>query len=119
MKVRALGQMPHVAPLRRKSRGSITPKIRWLHYAGNGLAPLRRKRNGSITPKTHIRGMSTVAMNLAALTPRTFWPTNSPVILTRNNESLPSGRPCASPPSLTDLPVAKWPLVISEVCPAV
>jgi hypothetical protein len=52
MKVRALGRMPHVAPLRRKSSGSITPEIQWLHYAGNPVAPLRRKYGGFITPET-------------------------------------------------------------------
>jgi len=42
-----------VAPLRRKRRGSITPEIRWRHYAGNPVAPLRRKRNGSYMPEIH------------------------------------------------------------------
>jgi hypothetical protein len=47
-----------VAPLRRKSSGSITAEIEWLHYADNLLAPLCRKRNGSIVPKIHNCGKS-------------------------------------------------------------
>jgi hypothetical protein len=32
-----------LAPLRRKRRGSMTPKIRWRHYAENEMAPICRK----------------------------------------------------------------------------
>jgi hypothetical protein len=32
-----------VAPLRRKRPGSITPEIRWRHYAENEMAPICRK----------------------------------------------------------------------------
>jgi len=45
-----------VAPLRRKSAGSITPEFEWLHYAEILLAPLCRNRIGSIVPKVHNRG---------------------------------------------------------------
>ena len=41
-----------MAPLRRKSRGAITPITEWLLYADNPVAPLRRQSCGALTPIT-------------------------------------------------------------------
>jgi two-component system response regulator EvgA len=52
-----------VAPLRRKRPGSITPEIRWRHYAENEMAPICRK----FTP---IRVLVLSGQDPAAFAPR-------------------------------------------------
>jgi len=42
-----------VRALIRVQSGTLTPEIRWRHYAENLLAPLCRKRDGSMMPKVH------------------------------------------------------------------